>query len=426
MNSQTNKAARLLISCCALLLAGASLSGCGEFLGKKTSLDFLGNPDYSLRAVEYVTLQPEIRGFVNPVHVAPGFDQLLYVVDSFYNVGSSRCAIYAYDQAGNRVGSFFPPDSVLINHVEQDRSLDLIATGKVFRTVPGNRRVGFPAIFRIGQLEKEGTGLGLQFANIKRTMIYPFFIREQLTRLNYVDSAYLMGINLRDLAILPGNRYYVTCESKFATPPIFSNYPNNSILLCQSPDTNWIALNAACAGPDQAAGYFQRPFGIASFVNPPQTLVLSDPRDDFFWTTIDENTVIKVQYIEVTPAAEGPASYCLRPLTTGDTSKALGFMNTPFRFKAPRAVAMAGDGSRAVFVIDGDSLYQFTTDGLEGTQPPAGSRSSRVVNVSFGGTGNGPRQFRRPTSVAYLRQVVYVADAGNQRIMRFRLTTNFQ
>ena len=58
--------------------------------------------------------------------------------------------------------------------------------------------------------------------------------------------------------------------------------------------------------------------------------------------------------------------------------------------------------------------------------PPPASGSLRPVNVSFGGTGSGALSFNDPQGVAYFDRTVYVADAGNNRIARYRLNTDFE
>jgi DNA-binding beta-propeller fold protein YncE len=72
-----------------------------------------------------------------------------------------------------------------------------------------------------------------------------------------------------------------------------------------------------------------------------------------------------------------------------------------------------------------DSLYQFSLNGFEGIRPPAAAGIDRYVKASFGGTGVGLMQFNDPVGVAYYNQIVYVADAGNGRIMRYKLTLDF-
>lgn len=59
--------------------------------------------------------------------------------------------------------------------------------------------------------------------------------------------------------------------------------------------------------------------------------------------------------------------------------------------------------------------------------PPAGAvDQSRQVLVSFGKLGNGPKEFNTPSGVAYFDRIVYVADKGNNRIVRYKLTSDFE
>ena len=56
------------------------------------------------------------------------------------------------------------------------------------------------------------------------------------------------------------------------------------------------------------------------------------------------------------------------------------------------------------------------------------SERTQNIIVSFGGTGSGPTQFRNPHGVAYYEadKILLVADTGNNRILRFKLSTDFQ
>ena len=147
---------------------------------------------------------------------------------------------------------------------------------------------------------------------------------------------------------------------------------------------------------------------------------------DPFFTGVDEDLLLKVQRIdeEITPSG---TSFRVTNLVAGDTSKADGFLYEPGRFQAPVDVTLAGDGTNYIFVVDAakDSLYQFTGLGFEGVQPPQSFNQTKVIRSSFGGRGISLTQFNTPRAVAYLREIVYVADAGNGRVLRFQLTTDF-
>jgi hypothetical protein len=81
-----------------------------------------------------------------------------------------------------------------------------------------------------------------------------------------------------------------------------------------------------------------------------------------------------------------------------------------------------------IFVADSqkDSVFQFMLNGTEGVPPPPGATGTQNIPVSFGGTGTGPMQFRNPRAVAWLNRTLYVADSGNGRISRFKLSTDFR
>ena len=73
-----------------------------------------------------------------------------------------------------------------------------------------------------------------------------------------------------------------------------------------------------------------------------------------------------------------------------------------------------------------DSLYQFTANGLEGVEPPPASGQTKFIKTSFGGTGIGAAQFNEPAAVAYNNRILYVADNGNSRLLRFKLTLDIR
>jgi hypothetical protein len=88
---------------------------------------------------------------------------------------------------------------------------------------------------------------------------------------------------------------------------------------------------------------------------------------------------------------------------------------------------MAGDNTRYIWVVDAekDSVYQFTSNGLEGVPPPPASGERRYAVTSFGGHGSGVGQFNEPRAAAYYKKILYIADAGNGRIVRYKLTLDF-
>ena len=92
-------------------------------------------------------------------------------------------------------------------------------------------------------------------------------------------------------------------------------------------------------------------------------------------------------------------------------------------------VTFGGDDDAFIFVVDAaqHKLYQFQLNGQEGVPPPAGVEDqTKQIVVSFGGFGADSKQFNTPSGVAYFDKVLYVADTGNNRISRFKLTSDFE
>jgi hypothetical protein len=82
------------------------------------------------------------------------------------------------------------------------------------------------------------------------------------------------------------------------------------------------------------------------------------------------------------------------------------------RFSRPSGVTL--DPSGILFVTDAalDSVFRFNARGVE--------------RFSFGGTGSGDKQFREPSGIAHFDKTIYVADKGNNRIVRFKLSTDLR
>lgn len=416
-----------------LLLALALLTGCSGFFGKKTDLGFLPTPDYSARTIQYVPILPEIFGspqFTNPVQVLTGFDNLIYVVDS--NSVDSLSAVYCFDQSGKQLARYSLPG---VTYVAQDRNLEMLALTKFDTIISGNKQklnaiCRYNLTYTTGGSDGGGTFLSLNKAKLKTRMVYPIFTRET-QRLQ--APAELRKISLNAIGILNGNRYYVTCSGPSQQAFNYS-FPNNCILFCNDPTREtskaaWSPVAVLADNGTYGTDYFQQPFGIATTIQPPQSFALgSNAKDDFVFTSLDANSDLRVQYIQAQVSGEGFVNYSLKPFVVGDTSKASGFLYSSKKFTAPTGVTIAGDGTKYLFVTDAakDTLYQFTIDGLEGVKPNVLS-SSKLVKVSFGNdkkSKNGAL-FNRLRSVAYADKIVYLADAGNRRIIRYKLTTDF-
>ena len=127
-----------------------------------------------------------------------------------------------------------------------------------------------------------------------------------------------------------------------------------------------------------------------------------DKRNINLVVTLTGNTSFKAQqwnYV-ITQIEEKYVSY-FSPSDSVDFSK-------PNRFEQPEGSTI--DPSGNIFIVDAakDSVFKFNAFGNE--------------LQSFGG----PDVFNHPSGVAYFNKTLYVADAGNNRILRFVLSTDIQ
>jgi hypothetical protein len=148
----------------------------------------------------------------------------------------------------------------------------------------------------------------------------------------------------------------------------------------------------------------------------------------------NQNVEYRVSAISVIDDPELGTQYSeTSTLLNFDYSKANRFLYESFRFSKPEDCYISPDNLQYTFVVDSgtDSLYVFTSQGYEGINPPANSGLRKQVIVSFGGPGSdgsssGPFSFKDPSGVCYFRKTVYVADKGNNRICRYKLSSDLE
>jgi len=382
------------------LLFIVSLTSCDGFFGKETDLDFIDKPSFEIRDIAYVPVQPSLKGFNNPTDVIAGFDELLYIVDE----GSEE--IISMDESGRELGRLKVQG---VKAVAQDRKFDLLAIGTKTEDISGTE-FDLTCIYRI-DLHGDNQ-YGIEHAQIVNTIVHPFYFKSTF-------SSSDVDVVFNKIAILDDNRYYVT-RTGFVQKQFGG--PDDAVLLFDDND-EYITPISVTSNGSLYNNYFKEPFGISTLIQPPQ--ILANGPDDFIYSSIDEDGVIKVQYIQLIETEFG-LSYEPR-VVAADTSKADGFLTYPYRFSSPQGLAITGDGTNHILITDSekDSLYLFSSNGFEGVRPPAGYSSNRYVNVSFGGSGRSLMQFNRPMGVAYKNKIVYIADSGNGRILRFKLTSDF-
>jgi hypothetical protein len=388
-----------------LMVLSIGMSACEKPFGDKTDLGFIDVPNYDEKAIAFVPILPEIKLSNDPSDIAVGYDELIYIADP------SADKIICFDQSGRKVGERSIPN---VKAIAMDRSLELLALGTKDTLINGVTYT-LDAIYRLKLINN--AGYGLSTSTIAKTIIHPFYFKTSFTT---SDTA----VHLRGISIMADNKYYITRTGPSNNGTQIGG-PDNAIILFNQND-KFESNVSVTTEQGLVSDYFKEPFAISTLAKGPQSNIVKTG-GDFLFTSLSASTTIKAQYIRF-ESSEFGSSYSLNTSLAGqDTSKADGFLYTPNRFAKPKGITIAGDGSNYIFVSDEqkDSVYLFTLGGLEGVPPPAGYTSKKNINVSFGGRGFGPKQFFRPGALAYYDRTLYVCDRGNNRIVRYKLSTEF-
>lgn len=387
-----------------LIALATSFVGCEGFFGEKTDISFIDTPDFTNREVAYVPIQPIIEGFLSPSDVIAGFDGLIYVVDD----GSDE--IISFDQAGREQGRMTIPG---VTKVAMDRQLDLLAIG-TFDTTINEIPYTLSTIYRIDL--NSGTGFGLNHGTITKKLVHPYYFKSSFSS---VDAE----VKFTSIDVMGDNEYYASRIGPRDNENQVGGLDDGIVIFNEKDE--YVSNVFVSTDNGFFRGYFKTPTCLVTYAKPPQSPSVNETKD-FFIAMADETVPLKVQSIQFNESEFG-SSFNVELLDFTDTSKARDFLYRPGRFSNPVDMTFTGDGTNYLFVIDAntDSLYQFTATGREGINPPPGSSESKNIIASFGGTGQEATQFNNPSAVAYLDQIVYVADQGNGRLLRFKLTTDF-
>lgn len=383
------------------------LSGCDKYFGNKTDLGFIEIPTYQPRQIAYVPIQPYITDLERPVDIIIGFDELIYVVDE------AAEQIISYDESLNELGRFSVKG---VTSVTQTRDFNLLAIGKKDTAINGIT-YSLSTIYRINMAGNNG--YGLSYATISNKITHPFYFKNSFSTTDAQVSFNDIGILGNNNPTL-NNRFYVSRSGPSANNA--GQGPDDAVIFFDNKD-KYISPVAVNTSSGLYNNYFKKPFGLTSLCQPPQ--INASTSADFMFTSLDGSTSLKAQYIQFVESDFG-AEFNVQIF--GQDPIADGWINSPNKFAQPMGITISGDQNHYIFVTDAekDSVYQFTSNGLEGIPPPPASGETRYVKASFGGTGAAPTQFNEPRGVAFYKTILYVCDAGNHRVSRFKLTLDFQ
>jgi hypothetical protein len=391
------------------------LSSCDFFWGKKTDdqnaqifKDGRIDPNLIPNKLGYVPISPIWTGYQNPVDVIIGYDEMVYVIDDRGLVVS--------DQTG-AVKKIIP--ILGATDVAQDRRLHIYVAGRVNKMVNG-KMYNLPAVYHLVNV---ALASGPVFVD---TLIHPFCDKSRNTiAIRPADEK----VSFTGIYARFDNSFYVSRTGN-VNDITSTAYPDNTILIFDANGknlTNTNTLNPTQPSLKSCVGVS----AIAGFTAPPQKVTGVSTSNDFIITQADQKRTMEFRTLWIQEVNDPDLGTIYTENTTlldFDVTKADSFLMDSYKFKNPQDVFISPDANGYIFVVDAalHKLYQFTPKGYEGVNPPVGSKYTKQVISSFGGLGSGPFNFNEPSGVCYYGKTVYVADKKNNRIIRFKLSTDIE
>ena len=340
---------------------------------KKFNLDLL-NADKSSGNIGgdtvYIQINPAWGGYNNPQAIMIGKEPFIYIADTDNN----RVVMLNLD--GDILGfrSFEKPIALA-----EDYRLNLFVCAKFDTLVAGQQRT-LNAVFKLDLVASQH--------NIAAAPMERILPRTN-SDINNPERKYT------GVAVFYDNSYIV-CRTGPNNSTLID--PDNSLLsfvVKHLPDgTEKDSLIGRIAGLDPIGAGVPSAFNLSSVSS-------FNKRDYDVITTLIGNTSFKVQWLHYVNTRDftGYQNYI------SPQSSEIMFPN---RFSQPEDATL--DDAENIFVVDAakDSVFKFN---------PFGD-----LLQSFGGSG----VFKSPQSVAFFDKTLYVADSGNNRILRFVLSTDIQ
>jgi hypothetical protein len=404
-----------------IVVAALFLTSCSTFFGDKQDAEVddifeQGRIDPQLvpQQIGYVPVFPFFQGFSHPVDVFVGYDEMIYVVDDE--------GVHVLDQKGTRNNLIRIPGAT---DVTQDRRLHTYIVGTVH-----DPRTG-ATLAAVYHLMNTATG-NVVFVD---TLIHPYCddsraIDAFTLRTGGLDEQ----VRFTGIAATANNNLYVSRTGPVNDVNSF-NRPDNAVLVFDADGKNIgsaLGLTPNSSSLKSALGISS----IATLAAPPQRINGMSNNKSFVITQADPSRPVEYRVLFITQQDDpdlGPQYYESTSFLSQDRSKADRFLYEPGRFSNPQDCYVSPDNLGYIFVADAgkDSIYLFSSQGMEGIAPPPNSPFKKQVIVSFGGPGtdgssSGPFSFKAPSGICYNRRIIFVADRDNNRICRYKLSTDLQ
>ncbi|HOJ17634.1 MAG TPA: hypothetical protein PLT92_03615 [Ignavibacteriaceae bacterium] len=350
-----------------ILLSIVYFSGCSEKFDINEFSDKSGSGNIKGDTV-YIPLSPNWTGFSNPQDIYIGNEPFIYVCDTDNN------RIVMMNLAGQVLGTRYLEKPLAL---AQDYALNLIVAAHDTSTFVDGKPIA--ALFKIDMV---AGGHNIQTAPLIRIFYktsYDLSFKGKYTGISvfYDNSYYVSRTGPNNTSLTDKDNSVLIFNVK--------KYPDGTkkdTLIGQIPNLEAEGTGLLTANQISSMTSFKR-------------------KNIDFIMTLSGNTSFKTQWLYYNYSGETPGyENRLFPSEKG--------MMKINKFVQPEGVTV--DNSGNIFIADAgkDSVYKFNAFGDE--------------MQSFGGAS----VFNKPSGVAFFDKVLYVADAGNNRILRFVLSTDIQ
>jgi hypothetical protein len=316
----------------------------------------------------YIPINPAWTGFNKPEDIIVGREPFIFVADTYND------RVVMMNLNGDILGTRNIKRPVAL---AEDYKLNLIVCAELDTVVKGQTQT-FGAVYKINLFAAQH-----QIGVAPLTKLLP-----RPVDLNYPQRRYT------GVCVFYNNTYYVS-----RTGPNNSSFidPDNSILYFSPKKLvgggEGDTLLGRVPNIDPISSGLVSAYQISS-------LTSFNKKNIDFIETLTGNNSLKTQWL----------TYVVTPVSADYEAKLTpsngGALMTPGRFSQPEGSCI--DDADNIYIADAqkDSVYKFNSLGDE--------------LQSFGG----PSVFNGPYAVAYFDGILYVADTGNNRILRFQLSTN--
>ncbi|MBA4250643.1 MAG: hypothetical protein C0425_05090 [Chlorobiaceae bacterium] len=318
----------------------------------------------------YIPIQPAWTGFNNPRAICIGNEPFIYVADT------DNDRIVMMNIAGQILGTrrILKPIAIA-----QDYQLNLIICAMDTIRISADSVLTTSAVIKLDMVAANHNIETAPLTRLLPSLKHPASLNP---RIKYTG-----------VAAFYDNSFYVS-----RTGPSNTSFidPDNSILLFQrkSPGSKIDTLMGRMPAIEPLGTGILTANGISS-------LTSFKRRNIDFIATFTGNTSFKTQWLFFNFNAENP-SYAIRQAPLTSTMMEIN------KFSRPEGVTIDPAGNIYVADAGRDSVYKFNPFGDE--------------LHSFGG----PTVFRAPEGVAFFDRTLYVLDTGNNRILRFILSTDIR